>query len=193
GRSGGRAAEMEALGAVAAEPAELVELPGRLDALGDDDQSERVAELDHGADELRAVRRLVDVCHQAAVQLQEIDPAQVDDRGPAGAGVVDGQQHPGGPDRLERVDHGFRAVAVGRLGHLDAEQAGLDAGAVHRLGYQRGEVRLDELAPGEVDRHGQPAAGGAAAGLLDDPRPDRDYQARVLRHRQPPGGGQEAV
>ncbi len=91
-----RGGDQPALDRVAAQVAQP--LPGLvvLDALGDHQQAERVREVDGAADDLRVLGVDGEPGHEGPVDLQLADgqPPQVDQRGVAGAEVVEGHLHP---------------------------------------------------------------------------------------------------
>src|SRR4029079_3884424 len=96
GRSG--PGEHEALGPVAPEPAELVELAAGLDPRGHHAQAEGAAQADDGRDDRGVLGVLAQPVDERPVDLQHVDrePLEVAQGGVTGAEVVDGETHPEG-------------------------------------------------------------------------------------------------
>ena len=124
-----RGGDQPALHGVAAEVPQP--LPGLvvLDALGDDQQAERVGEVDGAADDLRVLVVDGQPGHEGPVDLQlaHRQPPQVDQRGVARAEVVEGHLHavPGQPG--QRVGGPLRVLQQDVLGYLQLEGARRDA------------------------------------------------------------------
>src|SRR5919197_1933098 len=91
-----RLGEVIALPELAAQPAQLLELLGALDALGDRLQAHPAAELDDRARQRAVLRAAGDRVDEALVDLQRVDRelAQVAQRRVAGAEAVDGDRQP---------------------------------------------------------------------------------------------------
>jgi hypothetical protein len=123
------------------------------------------------ADAADARARLIRLATMAASSLSSPRPAtnerstlrarigialEVEQRAVAGAEVVDGH---GGAERVDRVQRDAGRLGVlhdRRLGHLDEQPLGRQAGAGERALQRRHEVGVRDLPHGQVHRHVEP-------------------------------------
>jgi hypothetical protein len=181
-------AEQEALGEVAADTAQLLELKARLDSLGDDGHAEVVGELRNAGDEDRRVLALAQPRDEGPVELDHPgrQPSEVRERRVAGAEVVKGDLHPEGVERLEHGDRHVDVLHHPGLGHLQPQVTRRCAGGGECVGHELHELWVGELGRGQVDTHLEAPAGFVApcrrltARLAEHPGAQRDDQAGPL-------------
>jgi hypothetical protein len=155
-------------------------------------------------DHRRHERRVVGVgggsAHEREVDLEAVDgkPAEVGEGREAGPEAVDGEAHPDGPERAQRLHRPVQVLHGVPLGDLEVQEPGLEPAPGERLLHVSRQVLLLQLVGREV--HGHPEVArpalvpGAelAAGRLQDPRPHREDDPgevrecyEVLRHHEP--------
>ena len=144
-----RGSEEVALGDVAAEGAQRGELVGRFDALGDDDHPERVRHRGDALHDRRGALVAAQAQDERPVDLEHVDreAVQVRERRVAGAEVVERERDAELVQRLQQRDRGLGLVHERRLGELEAELVGGQAGALE-----------DALDRAEESRGRRPAA-----------------------------------
>src|SRR5262245_17747168 len=101
-----RPREQVALAELAAEGSQRAQLVGPLDSLGDDLETQRLAELDDHANEDRPLAVGAEAVHEGAIDLEHVDgeAVQVAQRRVARPEVVDRQPDAVAPQRPERLD-----------------------------------------------------------------------------------------
>src|SRR4051812_8310659 len=173
-----RLREEVALGAVAAEVAQRLELVVGLDALGDRPEAEAGGDVDDGAHDRRVVRLLAETVDERAVDLDRVDrhALQARQRRVAGAEVVEQDADAERAERLERRAGRGDVLEQHALGDLEAEAAGLEAAARERALHLGEELRAGELAARDVD--GDAEVGGVREALA----PGGDLGGRLLEH-----------
>lgn len=150
----GRSEEV-ALGKIAAEAAEVIELRGFFDPLGDDLAVQFASESENEVDDVLAGAIGLHVGHERAVNLNDIgrETAQGDEGNAAGAEVINGS---GEVETFELREHAGSEVRVGHrdaFGDAELKSAGLDLGVV-----QAGLDTVEQLRAGKVARrevHGE--------------------------------------
>ena len=161
------------------------------DAFGEHLHLQLVRHRDDGARDRHVFRRRGDVGHQRAVDLDHVhrQPAQVAQARVAGAEVVERDLD---AERTQRPQVLHRLIEVGdqhALGDLDAEQPRVEAGRGEQAFDAPRQVRLQQLARRQVDRHAQRRQPGTlpGRGLLDGaaqhPVADGDDQAGLFGDR----------
>src|SRR3954469_19712271 len=173
-----RRGEQVALGAVAAEPAERVELAGGLDALGDRLEPQAARDVDDRADDRRVVLLLAQPVDERAVDLDRVDRHALQARQGrvAGAEVVEQDADAELAQALERRARRGDVLEEDALGDLEAEAAGLEAAARERPLHLAEELGPGELAARHVD--GDAEVGGVREALA----PGGDLGGRLLEH-----------
>ncbi|ESU47394.1 hypothetical protein P376_4633 [Streptomyces sp. HCCB10043] len=160
-------------------------LPGRvvLDALGDDDQAERVGQVDGAADDLRVLVVDGQPGHEGAVDLQLADrePAQMDQRRVAGAEVVQRHLHAVCGEPGQGVGGALRVLQQHVLGDLQLERSRGHAVAGEAGGDAPREAGGVDVARGDVDRDGHEQALRPPAGDLGERR--LQDVLREMRHQ----------
>src|SRR6185295_2220908 len=122
--------------------------------LGDRRDAEQLADLVDRFDQRALDRAFVDVAHEAAVDLQEIDVEvlEVRERRQAGAEIV---EHKTAAARLQGADELLGAGEVRHrrgFGHLEQDARGRNAGEVELLDHVVEEALLVDRSAREVDR-----------------------------------------
>src|SRR5437763_756227 len=125
---GDRHREVEALGHVAAQRPQLVELLWALHTLGDHRQAQAVGQMDDGIHDGQVAAVAVDALDEGTVDLQPVDmePLQVAQRRVAGAEVVDGEPDPQLAQLVQRLDGTLGILHHRPLGDLEAHRGGRD-------------------------------------------------------------------
>ena len=185
---------------VAAHLAEARQLQRRLQALGDDGDAERVAEVDDGLDDRRVLGVEAEAGDEPTVDLDRLDrePLEVRERGVAGAEVVDREVQA----QAAQVAQGDRRrLDVGEqcgLGDLQPQRIGGDAGLAEHFADEARERRVDDLASADVDGDGSSANGSSrrASGRTAPARRAGSWrrlvdQPGLLGHRQELVGRQQ--
>ena len=181
-------------------PLDLADL---LDALGQGDQAEGVAELDQGVDECGGVGGPAHLGHEGPVDLEDVDRElpQVGQR--RVARCRSRRWRSARPSSFRRVRRSTVAWAsfISTVSVISMTSV-VGVEPVGRRGRRSTScderVRL-ELAHRDVDRHGQAAARAARqraswrAGLVEHPAADVDDLAAVLEHRDEPVRGDEPL
>ena len=146
-----RAAEQVALGGVAPEGLQPLELGRRLDALADAAQPEAARQLHDRSDEHLVAGRAAEALDEGAVDLHDVDrqAGEVAERRVAGAEVVDGEEHAEGPQLVQAVPDGL-GVEEHRLGDLEHDPARVDAGAGEDAGDRGDRGGIEQLPGGQV-------------------------------------------
>src|SRR5690242_2804890 len=149
------AGQVEALGQVAAELRDLLELGLCLDALGHHACVQRARHLHHRADDHGVA--LAQLGHERAVELQELEREvlHIAERRVAGAEVVEHGLHSELPQRGQRLRRRQRVLHELALRDLERELARVDARLAEHLRDHRDEAGLGELAGRQVHRHHQ--------------------------------------
>ena len=131
-----------------------------LDALGDRFEAERFAEHHHGARELRALVLLGQPADERAVDLQDVDreAVQVGKRRIAHAEIVDREPHAERLELAEALQVDLGVVHDRALGQLDHQVARVEARDVERVAHVGDQVRVLQVAAGDVDRDPQAVA-----------------------------------
>nr|WP_228430773.1 hypothetical protein [Baekduia soli] len=189
-----------ALGDVAAHRAQLLQRLGALDALGHDREAQALGHLDgRGHDD--GVGGVLG--HPGDERAVDLDPAhgqvpQVGQRRVPGPEVVERDAHAERGDGVQDGEHPLGVLGDHALGDLDLQPRGRDA----VLGQQRrdvgGQVAVQQVARGEVDRHlkVQPLAVPGVElgqGLVEHRQRQRRDEAGVLGDGDELVGGQQAV
>ncbi len=160
---------MVALGARAAHGPQAGGLFSGFHAFGHHRDGEAPGHAEHGGHDGLVLRRVQQVAHEALVHLQAIErqPAEIGQRGVAGAEVVDGDLHAERADRRQP-----------RAGHAIVLQQ-------HRFGeFQR------QVPRGQAAVQQDLLQGVLEIGLDELPRRDVDVDVEAVRQlRQPPGDG----
>ena len=182
-------AHQVALGPVAAHRAQRRELLGRLDSLGDDEQLERVREVDHGRDH-GVVAAVAEPAHERPVDLEErqVEALQVGQRRVAGAEVVEADLDAELGDAAQRLDDDRARREQGSFGDLHADRRTLDAVPRHRRAHAVDERGVLQRARRHVGRDGCAASRSGSADhaancrmtQLEHPRVELDDQAGLL-------------
>ena len=172
-----RPREVEALGQVAPQAPDLLDLGQRLDPLDDGRRTDRLGQRDHRGHDGGLDRVLVDVAHEAAVDLDDVDgkPGQVPERGMARAEVVDREPDTQLVESVQDRRRQLHVVHGQALRDLETQLRWVDARDVEHLRDLLREVRLLELEGREVDADTQ--AHPAAV------QPSLGAPARPLEHR----------
>ena len=178
-----RAGEQESLAGDAAELQQLRHLLFVLDALGDRFEAERFAEHHHGARELGPLVLLGQPADEGAVDLQDVDreAMQVGKRRIAHAEIVDREPHAQRLELAEALEVDLGVVHDRALGQLDHQVAGLEARDLERVAHVGDQVRVLQMAAGDVDRDAQAVAGCDGSGAMRGPggRPRRAPSGRA--------------
>ena len=126
--------EIEPLNAVAAFCTQERELLGRLDALGDDLEIERVRHRDHGADDRRVFGLVREIGHERAVDLDRVErePPQIAERRIAGAEIVDREAHALGAEIAHDADRQRGVVHRDGFGDLEFERGRIEPACARR-------------------------------------------------------------
>ena len=134
-----RLVEEVALAEVALEAAQLAELDFVLDPLGDHVERERPGHPDHRLDDRRPLLFDAERVDEGAVDLQRVEgiTVEVGERGVAGAEVVEDEADAELVQRFQRGERRGRLVDQHRLGDLQAQVDGVEAGAGEDLGDAR--------------------------------------------------------
>ena len=165
-------------------------LPLVLDAFGDDAQAQRMRELDDRIDDRTRIDAVLDVHHEAAIDLQLLGGqlAQVAQARVAGAEVVDRQVDARRAEAAEGRLGGLGVLHRHRFGDLAGEERRMDAVPTQRLLDALEDVLLAHLQCGQVhgEAHAQPLLAPPPrlpAGFLDDPVAQRADQSVALGQR----------
>ena len=162
---------------------------GGLDAFGHDAQVQLLRQGDDGGHDGRILVVVLQLVHEAAVDLQlgGRQALQVQQARIAGAEVVDGNGHAQAGQALEHRQAGLGVTHGRRFGHFQRQ-----AGRRHVVPGERAAHRLDQAGMRELQRrdvHGDSPVALArvdpfahlAAGFVDDPVADRQDQAGLFR------------
>ena len=167
---------------------QILELLAGFDAFGDAGEAEVAAEADDGADQGFGGGLGGDVAEEGLVDLDavELEAAEVGERGPASAEVVEGEADAELFEVAHDFDGGLGVVEGEGFGQLEFEPAGFDAGFAEDAADGGNDVVTIELLGGDIDGHtdGRKAQAlpldGLAAGGEEDPAADVDHEAHFL-------------
>ena len=139
---------------VAAEQPERPALLLGLHPLRDDGQAELGREADDRADDGRVAGALGHPGHEHPVDLQGLhrEPVELGEAGEARPEVVEGGVAAEGPQALEPLPGAGRVVGDRRLGHLEPQRLGRQAGGVEHRRHVVDQLRVGELVGRDVDR-----------------------------------------
>jgi hypothetical protein len=163
GRHLDRPAEQEALGFVAADAREVVQLGPGFHPFGDDPEFQRLAHPHDGVGNRPVFLVVSDVLDEGAIHLElaDLEALQVGQAGIARTKIVDGHRDAQGPHAGDQVDEACGVGHQGGLGQLQLDARGRGAG-VAQYGCQGGaEIVLVELHGRHIDGNAQRAAGVA--------------------------------
>jgi len=147
---------VEALDDVAAERDQAVPLVPRLDALGDDRESEAVPQVDGRADDRRSRRvgrrQLAD---EGLVDLHlfERQPVEVRERGVPAAEVVEREPHADGPELVQRLHRALRLAEQDALGDLEAQRRRRHVVLQQERTHDVREQRVEQVTGRQVHGH----------------------------------------
>src|SRR2546425_2419353 len=154
---GQRSGQEEALGAVAIQLAQALELRPSLDALGDYMLAQRFAQADDRADDLAAFLRLADLTDERAVDLQARNRQcrQVAERRVTGSEIVHAQAHAQFAQLLQRWDDALELLHQRALGDLQHQARRRNPGLAQRFAHKGGELRSGQVLARNVDVYAQ--------------------------------------
>ena len=153
---------------------------------------------DGPGDGYRAVAA-VQIADEGAIDFQYIDGEflQIAQGRVAGAEVVDGDGYAERPQLAQGGVGAGEIVDDGAFGDFDFQAGRCQAAVGQGLGNHAGQILLQELAGGEVDRHPQIGQSGLlklpglAAGLLQHPAPQAHDHAGLFGHGDEFAGGDQ--
>ena len=161
------------------------------DSLRGDDHAERVSHVDGGRHDGVVGGALAQSGDERAVDLELVEriAAQIHERRPTGAEIVDGEPE---PDLLQCIEHfGRRFLVVEQhvLGDLEAQRRRLEMELVEQRTDHAPEVGAQQLTSGDVGGDAQlPVLRSLGARparplthLLENPRSDRHDEAGLFR------------
>ncbi len=186
-----RAAEQITLAFVAIALFEEGQLGGFFDSFGNNPLMQAGAHRDDGRNDDAVVAPGIDIAHEGAVDLQDVDREQfqVAEAGIAGAEIVNRQHH---AHRLEFEQGGDTAVNIAHqhaFGNFQFQAGRCEASFGEHRAHTGDEVLVAKFQGRDIDGDGAAIEPGLfpahrlAAGFMQDPAPDRHDQAGTLGHR----------
>src|SRR5579863_60899 len=186
-----RTAEEKALRLIALVGPQRAGLLGRLDPLGDDLETEIVAESDDGTHDRRIVGLGGHVLDKGAIHLEPIHrkALEVRETRVARAEVIHGDLHAELFQLIQHRDELRRIVHDHALGQLELEKMRIEAARLQRFRDGLREILLAELTRRDVHRDDDRRQSGILpclvlrAGALEDPFADRHDEAGLFGER----------